>query len=137
MDENDGYDSWLWPDVATFPSGIPAEQLRNLYGSLMQQATVKMYREKNLRTYGQVRAGNAGTNAYPYVLYNDYYDHRGFITALINSSFYRRVMDTGSSFLQNIGRMASTDADCLFFAYCTVECLGGRNETMDFCRCRR
>ena len=87
MDENDGYDSWLWPDVATFPSGIPAEQLRNLYGSLMQQATVKMYREKNLRTYGQVRAGNAGTNAYPYVLYNDYYDHRGFITALINSSF--------------------------------------------------
>lgn len=87
MDENDGYDSWLWPDVATFPSGIPAEQLRNLYGSLMQYATTKMYREQNKRTYGQVRAANAGTNSYPYVLYNDYYDHKGFITALINSSF--------------------------------------------------
>lgn len=87
MDENDGYDFWLWPDVATFPSGIPAEQLRNLYGSLMQYATTKMYREQNKRTYGQVRAANAGTNSYPYVLYNDYYDHKGFITALINSSF--------------------------------------------------
>lgn len=87
MDENDGFDSWLWPDVATFPSGIPAEQLRTLYGSLMQYATTKMYREQNIRTYGQVRAANAGTNSYPYVLYNDYYDHKGFITALINSSF--------------------------------------------------
>ena len=28
MDENDGYDNWLWPDVATFPSGTPAEQMR-------------------------------------------------------------------------------------------------------------
>ena len=27
MDENDGFDSWLWPDVATFPSGHPAEQM--------------------------------------------------------------------------------------------------------------
>lgn len=87
MDENDGFDFWLWPDVATFPSGIPAEQLRTLYGSLMQHATTKMYREQNKRTYGQIRAANAGTNSYPYVLYNDYYDHKGFITALINSSF--------------------------------------------------
>lgn len=87
MDENDGFDSWLWPDVATFPSGIAAEQLRTLYGSLMQYATTKMYRAQNIRTYGQVRAANAGTNSYPYVLYNDYYDHKGFITALINSSF--------------------------------------------------
>lgn len=87
MDENDGFDSWLWPDVATFPSGIAAEQMRQIYGSLMQYTTTEMYRARNQRTYGLVRAANAGTSSFPYVLYNDYYAHRDFITALINSSF--------------------------------------------------
>lgn len=87
MDENDGYDSWLWPDVATFPSRTSAEQMRQIYGSLMQQVTTDMYREDNKRTYGLVRAANAGTSSFPYVLYNDYYNHRDFITAQINSSF--------------------------------------------------
>jgi alpha-D-xyloside xylohydrolase len=31
------------------------------------------------------RAANAGSVSFPYVLYNDYYNHRDFITALINS----------------------------------------------------
>ena len=87
MDENDGYDSWLWPDVATFPSGNSAEQIRQVYGSVMQDVTTMMYKERNERTYGLVRAGNAGTSSYPFVIYNDYYNHRDFITALINSSF--------------------------------------------------
>lgn len=87
MDENDGYDYWLWPDVATFPSGHTGEQMRQIYGSLMMDMTTQMYREKNQRTYGLARAANAGTTSYPYVLYNDYYNHRDFITALINSSF--------------------------------------------------
>lgn len=87
MDENDGYDSWLWPDVATFPSGHAAEQMRQTYGSLMQKIFTQMYREQNVRTYGLVRAANAGTSSFPFVIYNDYYNHRDFITALINSSF--------------------------------------------------
>lgn len=87
MDENDGYDSWLWPDVATFPSGIPAEQMRQIYGAVMQKVTTKMYKDENKRTYGLVRSANAGTTSFPYVLYNDYYNHRDFITALVNSSF--------------------------------------------------
>lgn len=87
MDENDGFDSWLWPDVAEFPSGNSAEQMRQIYGALMQNLTTKMYRNDNKRTYGLVRSSNAGTSSFPYVLYNDYYNHRDFITALINSSF--------------------------------------------------
>lgn len=87
MDENDGYDSWLWPDVATFPSGIAGEQMRQIYGAVMQKVTTQMYKEKNKRTYGLVRSANAGTTSFPYVLYNDYYNHRDFITALVNSSF--------------------------------------------------
>lgn len=87
MDENDGYDSWLYPDVAHFPSGNAAEQIRQTYGSMMQKTFADLYRSHNMRTYGLVRAANAGTTSYPFVIYNDYYDHRGFITALINSSF--------------------------------------------------
>lgn len=87
MDENDGWDSWLWPDVAKFPSHHTGEQMRQVYGALMQNLTTQMYKERNQRTYGLVRASNAGTSSFPYVIYNDYYNHRDFITALINSSF--------------------------------------------------
>jgi len=87
MDENDGYDNWLWPDVTLFPSRTPAEQMRQLYGVMMQKMTDQLYREQNRRTYGLVRASNAGAVSFPYVVYNDYYSHRDFITALINSSF--------------------------------------------------
>ncbi|NNG11014.1 MAG: DUF5110 domain-containing protein [Arenibacter sp.] len=87
IDEVDGYDSWLWPDVATFPSGYSGEQMRQVYGLLVQDMTAKWFKEKNQRTYGLVRASNAGASALPYVLYNDYYSHKDFITALVNSSF--------------------------------------------------
>ena len=85
IDEVDGYDEWLWPDVATFPSGLSAEQMRQTYGLLVMRYTADLFRKKNTRTYGLVRANNAGGVAMPYVLYNDYYNHQDFITALINS----------------------------------------------------
>jgi alpha-D-xyloside xylohydrolase len=34
-----------------------------------------------------VRGSNAGASSFPYVIYNDYYSHPDFITAMINSSF--------------------------------------------------
>ncbi|MBT3385191.1 MAG: DUF5110 domain-containing protein [Prolixibacteraceae bacterium] len=87
MDEVDGYDRWLWPDVATFPSGLDGEQMRQTYGTQMMTLTDEIYRKKNERTYGLIRAANAGSVSYPYVIYNDYYNHKDFITALINSGF--------------------------------------------------
>ncbi len=87
IDEVDGFDSWIWPDVATFPSGTSAEQMRQIYGLLVQKITAEWFRERNQRTYGLVRASNAGASALPYVIYNDYYSHKDFITALINSSY--------------------------------------------------
>ena len=87
MDENDGYDNWLWPDVTKFPSGLPAEIMRQTYGVMMQKLITGLYRASNQRTYGLVRATNAGATSFPFVIYNDYYSHRDFITALINSSF--------------------------------------------------
>ncbi|QGY44515.1 DUF5110 domain-containing protein [Maribellus comscasis] len=87
IDEVDGHDRWLWPDAAQFPSGKDGEQMRQTYGLQMMSLTDEVFREKNERSYGLIRAANAGSVSYPYVIYNDYYDHKNFITALINSGF--------------------------------------------------
>ncbi|HTN19178.1 MAG TPA: TIM-barrel domain-containing protein [Pelobium sp.] len=87
IDEVDGYDYYLWPDVATFPSGHSAEQMRQTYGLLAMRYTADLFKKRNQRTYGLVRASNGGASALPFVLYNDYYNHEDFITALINSGF--------------------------------------------------
>ena len=87
IDEVDGYDHYLWPDVASFPSGISAEQMRQTYGLLAMRYSAELFHKQNQRTFGLVRASNAGGVSMPYVLYNDYYNHEDFITALINSGF--------------------------------------------------
>lgn len=87
IDEVDGYDNWIWPDVASFPSGLDAEHMRQIYGLLMQEMVGELYHKKNVRTYGLTRASNAGASYLPFVLYNDYYKHEDFITALVNSGF--------------------------------------------------
>ncbi len=85
LDECDD-DNWLFPDYAEFPSGITGERLHQVYGALFQRTTVEMYRKAGRRTYGQVRASNAGTVSFPYVIYNDCYDHREYITGLCSGS---------------------------------------------------
>ncbi|MEO8404181.1 MAG: TIM-barrel domain-containing protein, partial [Chitinophagaceae bacterium] len=87
IDEVDGYDHYLWPDVATFPSGISGEQMRQTFGLLLMRYSEEMYKQQNKRTFGLVRANNGGGVSFPYVIYNDYYNHEDFITALINSGF--------------------------------------------------
>jgi alpha-D-xyloside xylohydrolase len=87
IDEVDGVDSWLWPDGAVWPSGRDGEQMRQTYGLQMMTLLDEIYRVKNERTYGLIRAANAGSVSYPYVIYNDNYSHQEFIIALINSGF--------------------------------------------------
>ncbi|MEC0241139.1 glycoside hydrolase family 31 protein [Paenibacillus dokdonensis] len=91
LDECDGSEltrnSWMFPPHASFPSGHDGEQMRQLYGLLLQDMTDRLYRKKNRRTYGLVRASNAGASNLPYVLYSDLYDHRQFVRALCNASF--------------------------------------------------
>ena len=87
LDEVDGFDRWLWPDSAVFPSGRDAEQIRQTYGVRLMGLVDDLYRERGERTWGLVRASNAGASHLPFVLYNDHYSHRDFITALCNASF--------------------------------------------------
>jgi alpha-D-xyloside xylohydrolase len=109
IDEVDGYDRWLWPDVAKFPSEIDAEQMRQTYGLLVQRQSTERFRKRNTRTYGLIRASNGGGSSFPYVIYNDYYNHKDFITALINSGFAgvlwtpeARASDTGEEWLRRM-----------------------------------
>jgi len=91
IDEVDGSEltanSWMYPAQAQFPSGRTGEEMRQVYGLLLQKMTGDMFKAQNRRTYGMVRASNAGASALPYVLYSDLYDHREFIRGLINASF--------------------------------------------------
>lgn len=87
IDEVDGYDHWLWPDHARFPSGTGAEEMRQTYALQLQKMITGMFREKNERTLGLIRASNAGASSYAFAIYTDHYDHRGFVSALVNSSF--------------------------------------------------
>jgi alpha-glucosidase (family GH31 glycosyl hydrolase) len=91
LDECDGSEltgnSWMFPGHATFPSGLDGEQMRQVYGLLLQKLTDGLFRERDRRTYGLVRASLSGASSLPYVLYSDLYDHRRFVRALCNASF--------------------------------------------------
>ncbi|MGB1873410.1 MAG: TIM-barrel domain-containing protein [Akkermansiaceae bacterium] len=87
IDECDGYDFWLWPDHATFPSGTPAEVMRQTYGMLMQNMIYKdLYQKHNRRTYSKVRASNGAASNYPFVIYSDSYGHDQYVTGISSAS---------------------------------------------------
>lgn len=86
FDEVDGYDQWLWPDHATFPSGHDAVEIRQLYGMIIQNTFTDHFRKQNKRTYGLVRSSYVGASNQSFVIYSDYYGHKGYVTALVNSS---------------------------------------------------
>jgi alpha-glucosidase (family GH31 glycosyl hydrolase) len=91
LDECDGSEltgtSWMFPPHATFPSGWDGEQMRQVYGLLLQKITRDLFQERGQRTYGLVRASLCGASSLPYVLYSDLYDHRQFVRALCNTGF--------------------------------------------------
>jgi alpha-D-xyloside xylohydrolase len=78
---------WSFPERTVFPSGLDGEQMHSLFGPLYQQTLLEPYRKRNLRTYGQVRAGWGLAAPLPYVFFSDEYDHRLFVHALVNAGF--------------------------------------------------
>jgi alpha-glucosidase (family GH31 glycosyl hydrolase) len=87
VDEVDGYDDWLWPDHATFPSGFSGETMRQSYGLLMQNLLyTELFKKNDQRTYGNVRASNGAASGYPFVIYSDSYDHAEYITGISAAS---------------------------------------------------
>ena len=86
IDEVDGFDNWLWPDHATFPSGPDGLQMRQIYGLIWQRVLEQMFRAKGERTFGLVRGSNGAASRFPFALYSDTYDHRQYVTALTSCS---------------------------------------------------
>jgi alpha-glucosidase (family GH31 glycosyl hydrolase) len=87
VDEVDGFDRWLWPDHASFPSGTPAEAMRQVYGLLMQNLLHKdLFHPRNTRTWSLVRSSNAGGSGFPFVLYSDSYNHAEYIAGISSAS---------------------------------------------------
>ena len=87
IDECDGYDNWLFPDHAKFPSGRNAAAVRSTLGILAQKTIYEEYKEQNKRTYGLVRASAAGSQMMPFCIYNDCYSFEQYLTGLASSSF--------------------------------------------------
>lgn len=86
IDEVDGYDVWLWPDHATFPSGTDAVEMRQVYGMMMQDMFDDYFKKQNTRTYSLIRSAYIGASNHNFVLYSDYYDHKGYVTAMASAS---------------------------------------------------
>jgi alpha-D-xyloside xylohydrolase len=90
LDECDNSDftgGWSFPECSSFPSGADGEQMHSVFGLRYQMTIWDQYRKRNQDTYGLVRSSGALAAPYPFVLYSDLYDHRGFIRALVNSGF--------------------------------------------------
>jgi alpha-D-xyloside xylohydrolase len=93
MDECDnsniafGSDTWSFPELSQFPSGIDGEQMHQLFGLLYQKTIYGIYKKLNQRTYLDVRASNAFASSYPAALYSDTYLHDEYIRMILNSGF--------------------------------------------------
>lgn len=93
LDECDAADytkadrEWSFPDIATFPSGVDGEQMRQLYGLLYQQTMLNLYHKNNTRTMFDVRASHLFAAPYTSALYSDMYSHADFVRMIVNSGF--------------------------------------------------
>jgi alpha-D-xyloside xylohydrolase len=86
IDEIDGFDNWLWPDHAQFPSGLDGLRMRQIYGLLWQREIEKWFRAQGRRTFGLVRGSNGAASRFPFAIYSDTYDHRQYVTAVTSCS---------------------------------------------------
>lgn len=85
IDEVDGFDVWLWPDHASFPSGLGGERMRQIYGVLWQRELERLYRHVGQRTFGLVRGSNGAATRFPFAIYSDTYDHREYVTGMTSA----------------------------------------------------
>jgi len=113
---------WSFPEQTLFPSGLDGEQMHLLIGPLYQRAMAAIYRDRNQRTLGLVRASGALAAPLPFGLYSDAYDHRDYVRAIATSGFggilwCPEVRDMGS--LEELYRRLETS---VFSAITQVDC---------------
>lgn len=93
MDECDnsnlafGSNSWSFPELSEFPSGIDGEKMHQMFGVLYQEAIYNIYKKANLRTFMDVRSSGSFASSFPVALYSDTYDHDQYIKMILNTGF--------------------------------------------------
>jgi len=90
LDECDGSDytgGWFFPDDTHFPSGLSGAQMHNVFGYLYQKRFHEMFERRNQRSYLLCRGMFAGAQAYPTVIYSDWYGFEQYVRAAANSGF--------------------------------------------------
>lgn len=89
LDECDSSDytaNWGFAEFTQFPSGLDGEQMHMLFGALYQKTMVKIFEDRNRRTWGEVRNATALAAPNPYVLYSDLYAHEDFVRGMASAS---------------------------------------------------
>jgi alpha-D-xyloside xylohydrolase len=87
IDEVDGFDNWLWPDHAVFPSGLSGLRMRQIYGLIWERELTAMFRKAGRRTFGLVRGSNGGSSSFPFAIYSDTYDHKQYLNGMVSTGF--------------------------------------------------
>ena len=113
---------WSFPEQSVFPSGLDGEQMHLLIGPLYQRTIASIYRARNQRTLGLVRASGSLAAPLPFGLYSDAYDHKDYVRATATAGFggvlwCPEVRDVGS--LEEIHRRLQTG---VFSALTQVDC---------------
>lgn len=113
---------WSFPEQTTFPSGLDGEQMHLLLGPLYQRTMAAIYRDRNQRTLGLVRASGALAAPLPFGLYSDAYDHRDYVRAIATAGFAGllwcpEVRDVGS--VEELYRRLETN---VFSAVTQIDC---------------
>ena len=89
-DECDGSDftgGWSYPDHTKFPSGMDGEQMHSMLPMYYQKTLYEIFKNRNKRTWGEVRAQYAYAAPYPFILYSDWYEHKDYISMTLNMGF--------------------------------------------------
>jgi alpha-D-xyloside xylohydrolase len=86
-DNSDYTGGWSYPEHSRFPSGLDGEQMHSALPQLYQKVFYDLYRRRNLRTWGEVRAQHCFSAPYPFLLYSDWYRLNDYIAMTANSGF--------------------------------------------------
>ena len=76
-----------YPYSSVFPSGIDGDQMTQLYGYFYQRTLLSVFKQRNTRTWGDVRATTALASPLPFNLYSDAYTFEQYLRQLVNASF--------------------------------------------------
>ena len=76
-----------YPYCSAFPSGIDGDQMTQLYGYLYQRSVYSVFKKRDARTWGDVRATTGLAAPLPFCLYSDAYTFDEYLRQLVNASF--------------------------------------------------